>query len=102
MQIEQFSVEGASEAQCRANVSANVPNVVQSALNVLQRALNVRFVPKQLACAYRAVSDMTSATSIISEQRCLTNRESRLQRKVATLAQLSSLRLGIDLCGEKK
>ena len=102
MQIEQFSMEGGSEAQCRANVPANVPNVLQSALNVLQRALNVRFVSKQLACAYRAVSDVVSATSITFEQRCLTNRESRPQRKVATLAQLSSLWHGIDLCAEKK
>ena len=79
----------------RANVPANVPNVLQS-------ALNVRFVPKQLACAYKAVSDMSSATLITSEQRCLTSRESRIQHKVATLAQLSSLRHGIDLCVEKK
>ena len=74
----------------RANVPANVPNVLQS-------ALNVRFVPKQLACAYRAVSDMKSASLITSEQR-----ESRTQRKLATLGQLSSLRHGIDLCAEKK
>ena len=86
----------------RANVPANAPNVVQSALNALQRALNVRFDPKQLACAYRAVSDMSTATSITSEQRCLTSRLSRTQRKVATLAQLSSLRHGIDLCAEGK
>ena len=92
MQIERFSMEG---ARCRANVPANVPDVLQS-------ALNVRFVPKQLACAYRAVSDMSSATSITSEQRCLTTRESRPQRKAATLAQQLSLRHGIDLCAEGK
>ena len=95
MQIEQFSMEGGSEAQCRANVPANVPNVLQS-------AFNVPFVPKQLACAYRAVSDMSSATSITPEQRCLTTRESRPQRKAATLAQQLSLRHGIDLCAEGK
>ena len=65
--------------ECRANVP-----------NILQRALNVRFVPKQLACAYRAVSDMSLATLITSEQRGLTNRESRPQRKVATLAKLEA------------
>ena len=86
----------------RANVPANALNVLQSALNVLQRALNVRFVPKQLACAYKAMSDMGSATLITSEQRCLTSRESRNQRKAATLGQLSSLRHGIDVCAEKK
>ena len=88
-------MEGGSEAQCRANVPANVPNVVES-------ALNVRFVPKQLAWAYRAVSDITTATLITFEQRCLTSRESDIQRKVATFAQLSNLRHGIDLCAEKK
>ena len=59
----------------RANVPANVPKVVQS-------ALNVRFVPKQLACAYRAASGMSSATLITSEQRCFTSRESRIRRKL--------------------
>ena len=88
-------MEGRFKGAMRANVPANVPNVVQS-------ALNVRFVPKQLTRAYKAVSDMSSATSITSEQRCLTSRESRTHRKVATLAQLSSLRHGIDLCAEGK
>ncbi len=88
-------MEGRFKGPLRANVPANVPNVVQS-------ALNVRFVPKQLTCAYKAVLDMVSATLITSEQRCLTSRESKIQRKAATLAQQSSLRHGIDLCAEGK
>ena len=64
----------------RANVPANVPNDVQSAINVC-------FVPKQLACAYRAVSKKSSATLITCEQLCLTSRVSEVERK-ETLAHL--------------
>ena len=41
----------------KANVPANVPNVLQSARNVLQRALNVRFVPKQATMHYSTKLD---------------------------------------------